>query len=498
MKKITKAMLMSALLGGALSVSAKEETVVKNYETRIGQLQFENNFENGIPTAKTSKTLFNEIDFQRACQAYIWSVPLMGFYEWMFIHDELGLERGQVVYHESYQSKLGGLTFNTSTPYVVTYIDISKAPALIEMPDAPVRGATHSMWQVGLAQMTQPGKYLFVGPEMKLPSNLAEDIKVFQSDTNHIFFGVRLTNDTHEKRMEDMAKIKILNFTSGKAFSDKAPFFQKTGVDLKHPRGMQFWKSLHKAINLTPVREQDRIMIDFLRPLGIEIGKDFKPNSSQAKILKEAAFMGEAMTKNIDFNKTERLPHAVYGGKESTWEIATASSPNQNRDKGVDLDGRAAWFYEAVTNDIAMHGLTNHSANPQGKNEGWGQVYLDNYRDDNGDGLNGSFHYKIEIPGDVKIANFFWTITVYNINNRAIINNEIERADVGSNIEGTKKNSKGNYEFHFSPEKPKGVNEENWVQTRKNENWFVYFRAYSPTKDFVSRKIDLPNFHRVK
>ena len=66
MKKITKAMLMSALLGGALSVSAKEETVVKNYETRIGQLQFENDFENGIPTAKTSKMLFNEIE----CQAF--------------------------------------------------------------------------------------------------------------------------------------------------------------------------------------------------------------------------------------------------------------------------------------------------------------------------------------------------------------------------------------------------------------------------------------------
>ena len=302
--------------------------------------------------------------------------------------------------------------------------------------------------------------------------------------------------DTNAKRMADMKKIKMTDFRTGKAFNKK-PVFLKEGVDLMQKRGMEFWTSLHKTINMTPTREQDRMILDYLRPLGIEVGKPFNPSSAQTKILKEAVFVGEAMTKNIDFNKTERLPHAAFGGKNSTWEIATASSPKQNRDKGVDLDGRAAWFYEAVTNDIAMHGLSNHAFNPAGKNEGWGQVYLDNYRDGQGNGLNGSFHYSIEISGDIKIADLFWTITVYNVNNRAIINNEIQRADVGSNVRGTVKNSNGNYEFHFSPTKPNDVPESNWVQTRQNENWFVYFRAYSPTKDFVDGKINLPNFKRI-
>ncbi|WP_018970208.1 DUF1214 domain-containing protein [Rubritalea marina] len=494
--KTVRPFLLAAL--SSISTLSAEETPIKAYETRIGTLNFENNFENGIPTQESSQQLFSEIDFQRACQAYIWSVPFMGFYEWMFVHDELGVERGQIVYHESYQSKLGGLTFNTSTPYVVTFADLTEDPLLIEMPDAPVRGATHTMWQVGLAQMTKPGKYLFVGPECAPPKDIPADIQVFKSDTNHVFFGVRLTNDTHEKRMEDMKKIKLTNFTTGKPSSEREPLFQEKGLDLMQKRGMAFWKSLHKAINLTPVREQDRIIVDFLRPLGVEIGKDFVPNPAQAKILKEAVFVGEAMTKNIDFNKTGRLPHAEFGPESSTWEVATASSPNQDRDHGMDLDGRAAWFYEAVTNDIAMHGLSNHAANPSGKDEGWGQVYLDNYRDDEHKGLNGSFHYTIEIPGDIKIADFFWTITVYNVNNRAIVDNQQNRADVGSNIEGTKKNERGNFEFHFSPEKPDGLADANWVQTKPNENWFVYFRAYSPTKEFVDGKIQLPNFKRVR
>ena len=154
-----------------------KETAIKSYETRVGQLQFENNFEQGIPTSESSKRLFNEIDFQRACQTYIWSVPLMGFYEWMFVNDQLGIERGQFVLYSGHQPKLGGLTFNTSTPYLITFVDITTNPVLVEIPDAPVRGATHTMWQVGLTQMTKPGKYLFVGPETEIPKLTDKSIR---------------------------------------------------------------------------------------------------------------------------------------------------------------------------------------------------------------------------------------------------------------------------------------------------------------------------------
>jgi len=42
--------------------------------------------------------------------------------------------------------------------------------------------------------------------------------------------------------------------------------------------------------------------------------------------------------------------------------------------------------------------------------------------------------------------------------------------------------------FHFSPKRPKAVAEANWVQTIPGENWFVYFRAYSPSKGFFAQK----------
>lgn len=40
-------------------------------ETRIGTLDFTHDFENGYPTNETVEMLYDELDFQRACQAYI-------------------------------------------------------------------------------------------------------------------------------------------------------------------------------------------------------------------------------------------------------------------------------------------------------------------------------------------------------------------------------------------------------------------------------------------
>lgn len=490
MNKITQAIISGmTIITLSHSALAQDLGATETIQTRAGDFTFENTFLTGIPTQESSQQLFELMDFQRASQAYIWSVPLVSNYAWKQAYEKMGAEDGQITYVESHQSKLGGLTYNTSTPYAITWFNVEDAPVVIEIPTNELRGAVHTMWQIGISQMTEPGTYVVKAKGSETPSGVPANAKVLESDTNYVFFGVRLMAKSHEQRMSDLAALSIRHL-DGTPLSDKGINFPTRGEDAKHPRGMAFWQTLNQAIQAEPVAERDRIMHDMLRPLGIEKGKAFNPTPEQQGILAQAVVMGEAMTKNIDFNKTERLPHAAYGQAGNTWEIATASTPNQNRDYGVDLDGRAAWFYEAVTNDIAMHGF---------ENGGWGQIYLDNYRDDQGNGLNGSNHYTLTLDGDVNFADLFWTITVYNVENRAIIDNEIARADVGSNIPGTVKDAAGNYTFHFSPQKPAGVNEANWVQTREGENWFVYFRAYSPSKGFVAQSPEtlLPNFQLV-
>jgi len=43
-------------------------------DTRIGSLSFER----GLPTEDAVTKLFDALDFQRACQAYVWALPIVG------------------------------------------------------------------------------------------------------------------------------------------------------------------------------------------------------------------------------------------------------------------------------------------------------------------------------------------------------------------------------------------------------------------------------------
>ncbi len=44
-------------------------------DTRLGTLQYEL----GCPTSETTRKLFDEMDFQRAVQGYLWAYPAVSF-----------------------------------------------------------------------------------------------------------------------------------------------------------------------------------------------------------------------------------------------------------------------------------------------------------------------------------------------------------------------------------------------------------------------------------
>jgi len=178
MRNIVRGTTALAFLMALPLSAAAQETI----ETRIGPLSFTQDFDNGYPTEATIEKLYEERDFQRAVQAYLWSVPLISMAQWRWSHEnELGAENGEIVVIESYADRLGGLTYNVTTPYVLPFIDLADGPWVLEMPgpEGSVRGAAHDMWQIGITPITKPGRYLFVGPGQDLPE--AEGFEVHQS-----------------------------------------------------------------------------------------------------------------------------------------------------------------------------------------------------------------------------------------------------------------------------------------------------------------------------
>jgi len=73
-------------------------------DTRIGTLEFTHDFANGFPTDQTVQKLYDERDFQRACQAYLWALPAVSFTAWQRGINALGERNGQIVAILSYEA----------------------------------------------------------------------------------------------------------------------------------------------------------------------------------------------------------------------------------------------------------------------------------------------------------------------------------------------------------------------------------------------------------
>ena len=134
--------------------------------------------------------------------------------------------------------------------------------------------------------MTEPGKYLFVGPGQETPEGAeAEGYKVFQSPTNNLLLGIRLMPPDREKRMAMLEKIAIYPYSERNNPKPRG-FIMPEGKPwlAAQPRGMIYWERLANIINREPVQERDRLFLAMLKPLGIEKGKPFRPDERMKKV----------------------------------------------------------------------------------------------------------------------------------------------------------------------------------------------------------------------
>ena len=271
-------------------------------ETRIGKLAFVS----GYPSDETVEKLYDEMDFQRACQAYLWGVPAVGLNEWQKAHFSVfKAKSGEMLCYLDFAEKLGILTPNYTTPYIATFIDLEKGgPMVVELPLGLMAGMVMDGWQRVLEDLGvvgpdkgKGGKYLILPPghEMVKP----EGHYIVQSPSRTVFAGVRLLDADKEKAIREL--IPGIKTYAWSPAATGAPTPARHAGDKKWsqmpPRGMAYWESLNEFIQRDPVMERDRLILAQLRFLGIEKGKPFKPDQRRKRILEQAAVVGEAMAK---------------------------------------------------------------------------------------------------------------------------------------------------------------------------------------------------------
>ena len=456
---------------------------MQKIETRIGTLEFTHDFANGYPTDATVEKLYDERDFQRACQAYLWSLPAVSFASWQRgITQELGAKNGQIVAILSLEARRGILTANATTPYYLGFADLSAGPLVMVIPPRGVQGGISDAWQRNIPGTESPGTYLVLAPGQKAPDNVAGYTVRQSADLQH--FSRRATDrcrsgEGEGRRWRSCRCIPTRNATIRRrwTFSTSGT---KTWSGLP-PRGMEYWQRLDDVIQREPIEPHDIFFHAMLRPLGLEKGKPFKPDARQTKILTDAALVGEAMAKA---NSADRR---FAGGKyrpDAHWDFALQLDADDPDAFWNLLDERASWFYEAVGAGPAM----------APKRPGPSSAYLGAYKDKAGEWLDGGRSYRLRVPPNPPIK-LFWSVTVYDVDTRALILNEQKIADRSSRMD-LRKNADGSVDIYCGPKAPAGF-EKNWIPTVPGKNWFAYFRFYQPTEAYFDRSWPLPDFERV-
>lgn len=79
-----------------------------------------------LPARETIATVFDELDFQTAVQAYLWAIPIVSWAQWMDVHTNIfGATASDIVVYRSYRDRLGLITANATTPYILNFFSIS-------------------------------------------------------------------------------------------------------------------------------------------------------------------------------------------------------------------------------------------------------------------------------------------------------------------------------------------------------------------------------------
>jgi hypothetical protein len=265
---------------------------------------------------------------------------------------------------------------------------------------------------------------------------------VRHSPTFNIYLGARLTDEDPESARRTLAQLKMYPY----AQRDNPPPIDILDVGTRAwsgapPRGMEYWQRLDDVIQREPVEPRDIFFHAMLRPLGLEKRQPFKPDARQTQILTEAALVGEAMAKA---NSADRR---FAGGKyraDAHWDFALQLDADNPTDFWNQLDERASWFYEAVGAGPAM----------SPKRPGPSSASLGAYKDKAGEWLDGGRWYRLRVPRNPPIK-LFWSVTIYDVDTRALILNEQQIADRSSRMD-LRQNDDGSVDIYCGPKAPAG------------------------------------------
>jgi hypothetical protein len=461
-------------------------------ETRLGALHFEL----GCPTPETTQRLFDEMDFQRAVQAYMWAYPAVSFESIrVAAKRDLGMDYNDLGIADNFvDPRSVWLTANDTTIYAFANIDLAQGPVVIEIPPGAIVGLMDDFWQSWVTDVGVPGpdgpnggKFLLLPPgghDGEVPSSGYHVLPAAMNNNNLLVRGIIIDND----KADAVARVRNVKVYPWSERESPTPnkFVSISGgeYDTTPPAGLEYWARLANVINNNPVQPRDRFFMAMLKPLGIEKGKPFEPDPRQTAILEEAAVLGDVMGRNVMYENTQRAGISGATAFPGThWEWVILVKPTHETDNYSQLDERLQYTYGAIYLSPAI-----------GKMEpGPGANYIQTFRDKDGNHFDGGHSYRVHVPPNPPAA-AFWSVSLYDTASRSMHQNMVNDA-ARSGYDQFETNADGSLDLYFGPEATGP--ETNWIQTVAGRGFYPMFRFYTPTAPLYDGTWTLPDVERI-
>ena len=506
-----------------------QNATADSVETRLGTFTYLD----GAPTRETVEKVYDHLDLMHGIESFVNAYQGASTSAIMKGLNDAGVPNNTaIIFSELMDSKSVFLTANADVVYFLSVFDVSDGPIVVETPPMAL-GVIDDMWfrwvtDFGLAGPDRGagGKYLLLPPGYEGTVPDGGYYVLHLRTTRAVAIGRMFLENNDPKPPVELIKktLKIYRYqpggfgtSIGTALEGKVPllrnaagqldwsflgpqpaakFTEGTGkvMNTIPPNDFSYFEMINGLVQKEPADSLDPEIMGSLAAIGIVKGKPFNPDARMRKILTEAAAIGTATARTVNWRPRESEGFAYYPGSNWTNYLFVGGYTFETPPPAVSSTGvvtpypatgyrtlnvRTGMFFFAtfVTPAMIMR-LT-----------GIGSQYLGAFVDSRGEYLDGGKTYKVTLPPNIPAARF-WSFTVHDNQTRSMLETPQRYPRAGSQSypsPAAVASPDGSTTVYFGPSKPAGVSDGNWIQTDPAKGWNTLLRLYSPLEPFFAK-----------
>jgi hypothetical protein len=368
------------------------------------------------------------------------------------------------------------VTPNNDTPYSWAWLDLRAEPIVLSLPAVPAPRYyvnqwfdlyTHNFAYSGVrATGREAGNYLFAGPRWtgEIPQGIT---RVFVAETEFVGTLTRTQlfgpdDVTAMQAVQAAYKLTPLSQFTGTAAPAPPPAVNWPEWNAGKAEGIGFIAYLNALLPFMPVVPAEQEMFARFARIGIGPDVPFDPDKLPPEI---RAAMEEGIAEAAAALKAgavqQKDSRALFGTRQ---ELGDGYITKRN--------------YGAM---LGIYGNTKEEA-----------VYGSQQTDADGKLLDGNRRWILRFePGKLPPVTEFWSITMYNLPQRLLVDNPLNRYSIGDRTEGLKLEADGSLEIYMQADSPGPEKESNWLPAPRGPFFFVG-RFYGPTQAALDGTWTLP------